>query len=125
MTKYLLDTCIIIWILEDDQKNLSKFMEILTDSKNTFFVSLASYWEMAIQNSIGKLNIPDNMISKVEESGIQWLNIQLEHLDQVRKLPPIHNDPFDRLIVAQAQLEGMKILTRDPRLSIYNQLFTK
>lgn len=119
MSKYLLDTCIIIWILEDDQKNLSKFMEILTDSKNTFFVSLASYWEMAIKNSIGKLNIPDNMISKVEESGIKWLNIQLEHLDQVRKLPPIHNDPFDRLIVAQAQLEGMKILTRDPKVSQY------
>ena len=71
---------------------------------------------MSIKASTGKLNIPHNMINKVEESGISWLNIQLEHIDETRKLSPIHNDPFDRLIVAQAKLEGMKILTRDPKM---------
>ena len=56
------------------------------------------------------------MINKVEESGISWINIELEHIDEARKLSLIHNDPFDRLIVAQAKLEGMKILTRDPKM---------
>ena len=92
-------------------------MDVLTDSENTFFISLASYWEMSIKASTGKLNIPDNMINKVEESGISWLNIELERIDEARKLSPIHNDPFDRLIVAQAKLEGMKILTRDPKMT--------
>ena len=119
MNKYLLDTHIVLWILKNDEKNLKNFMTILTDSRNTFFVSLASYWEMMIKSSIGKLEIPENIPEKVRESGVQWLNMKFEHLNQIKKLPPIHSDPFDRLIVAQAEIEGMKILTRDVKVLQY------
>lgn len=119
MRKYLLDTHIIIWILENDEKELNNFMKVLTDSRNSFFVSIASYWEMIIKSSIGKLKIPHDMISKVRESGIGWLNIELEHLNHIQNLPQIHTDPFDRLIVAQAEIEKMKILTTDHKVLQY------
>lgn len=119
MSKYLLDTHVAIWMIGGNTKRLREFQDIILDKRNLLFVSLASYLEISIKVSIGKLKTVDNVQSAIEDSDVQWLNIQLEHIDQVRKLPPIHNDPFDRLIVAQAKIEGMKILTRDPKMVQY------
>lgn len=121
MKKYLLDTHIVIWILENNEQRLGDFIKILTDTNNSFFVSMASYWEMVVKSSINKLIIPDNMTIKVKESGMVWLDITLDHIDRVRKLPFIHNDPFDRLIVAQSKVENMKLLSRDLKVLQYLQ----
>lgn len=119
MRKYLLDTHVVIWILENDEKQLGNFIDILTDSSNSFFVSIVSYWEIVIKNSIKKLTIPQNMVAKVKESGMVWLNINFEHIDHVKNLPLIHHDPFDRLLVAQSKVEDMKLLTRDTKVIQY------
>jgi PIN domain nuclease of toxin-antitoxin system len=119
MNKYLLDTHVAIWMIEGNIKGLGEFKDIILDKRNLLFVSLASYWEIVIKSSIGKLKIVDNLKSAIEDSDVNWLDITFEHIDHVRKLPLIHHDPFDRLIVAQSKVEDIKLLTRDSKMTQY------
>ena len=90
------------------------------EPRNEVYVSAVTTWEIAIKRAIGKLEAPDDMDSIVEEEGMQKLPISLFHGDQAGALPAIHKDPFDRMLIAQAQAEGLLIVTADSAFEQYN-----
>lgn len=111
--KYLLDTCVLLWSLAGDEGRLQNFLPILQNPHNYIAVSVVNYWEIAIKKSLGKLTIPGNLISIVEDTGFNWINLEVKHIQQLEKLPLLHNDPFDRLLIAQAQAERFTLLSSD------------
>ena len=118
---YLMDTHTLLWYLRNSQEISKKSLEII-NSETTIFVSIASLWEIAIKNSIGKLQINES-VSKIEqlcnEKDISILPIKSKHLDLLLTLEKIHNDPFDRLIICQAKSENLCIITRDSVIPSY------
>ena len=119
--KYILDTHTLLWGLYDSSELSYTVTQIM--SKESCFISIASLWEMAIKSSLGKLNLSQSILtiySKCTEYGIELIPIKPEHCELVVKLPFIHKDPFDRMIIAQASKEGMTILTKDAYIPIYN-----
>jgi PIN domain nuclease of toxin-antitoxin system len=94
--------------------------EALEDGANLVSVSAASLWELAIKQSLGKLRAPDDLFATVDRTGFAMLDVTARHAIAVAHLPFHHRDPFDRLLVAQAQLEGLTIVTRDRRLPKYD-----
>ena len=96
---------------------------MLTDPGNELFLSAASAWEISIKYGIGKLKLPDlpefYLPQKLLNNGIAGLSIEFAHVLQVHSLPLIHKDPFDRLLIAQAQTESLTLLTADPVLLQY------
>ena len=118
---YLLDTHTLLWFLGDDPKLPSETKELIGTSPEVY-VSIASFWEVAIKNSIGKLELSDSVsqIMKLcEEKQIAILPIKAIHLEFLKSLPPIHKDPFDRLFVCQAQAENFTIITTDENIPKY------
>lgn len=83
-------------------------------------VSTASLWEIAIKAAIGKLEAPDDLPRRVEDLGFDLLPVTAEHAWRVRDLPRHHGDPFDRLLIAQAQIERLPIVTADPAFGAYD-----
>lgn len=112
---YLLDTHAMLWYLRDSPE-LSASAHALIDNAEYVAVSIASFWEIAIKQCIGKMQfcmtIPE-LESLCLDRDIQVLPIQSVVLEQIKSLPKIHGDPFDRLIIAQAQIGKMTIITRD------------
>lgn len=86
----------------------------------TVTVSVASFWEVAIKSALGKLDAPADLPARVEDLGFELLPITSEHAWAVRELPHHHHDPFDRLLIAQAQVERLPILTADPAFAAYD-----
>lgn len=117
--KLLLDTHALLWWLEDSAQLSDAAREAIADGGNEIAVSAASAWEIAIKRAAGKLRVPDDLDTVVETSGFSSLPITIEHALAAGALPPHHRDPFDRMLVAQASLEGMTIATRDPRFDPY------
>ena len=119
---YLLDTNALLFFLYDSEKLSKKASEIIFKDEK-ISVSIVSMWEIAIKSSIGKLEIKSS-ISKIadtcEKEQIDILSIKPFHLDEISKLPPIHGDPFDRLIIAQATTENLVIITKDETIPQYN-----
>jgi PIN domain nuclease of toxin-antitoxin system len=118
---YLLDTHAMLWYLRDSPE-LSASAHSLIDKAEYVAVSIASFWEIAIKQSIGKMQfcmtIPE-LESLCLDQDIQVLPIQSIVLEQIKALPKIHGDPFDRLIIAQAQIGKMTIITRDRMIPQY------
>lgn len=124
MSFYLLDTHILLWWFSNDKQLSKKIKNEIADSDNNIFVSSASIWEIAIKKSLGKLKVPNNL-KEIIESEFEFLSITAEHAQQVEFLSKIHNDPFDRLLVAQCMVEKLTLITADtiiPRydISIFN-----
>ena len=121
--KALLDTHIFLWWITDHPKLSSRARQIISDGKNELFLSAVSGWEIAIKAQLGRIQIPDKPEVFISEqmvaNAIVGLPIQISHAVHVYNLPLHHRDPFDRLLVAQAQLEGLPILTDDPQISQY------
>ena len=119
---YLLDTHAMLWYLRDSPE-LSASAHSLIDKAEYVAVSIASFWEIAIKQSIGKMQfcmtIPE-LESLCLDRDIQVLPIQSVVLEQIKSLPKIHGDPFDRLIIAQAQIGKMTIITRDRMIPQYH-----
>lgn len=119
---YLLDTHTLLWFLRDSPQLSKKALEIIT-TENKVYVSIASLWEIAIKKSIGKLEF-EHSIEKIaelcHEKDILILQIQPKYFDKVIKLPNIHNDPFDRLIISQAIIENLVIITKDTIIPKYS-----
>ena len=119
---YLLDTHTLLWFLRDSPQLSKKALEIIT-TENKVYVSIASLWEIAIKKSIGKLEF-EHSIEKIaelcHEKDILILQIQPKYFDKVIKLPNIHNDPFDRLIISQAIIENLVIITNDTIIPKYS-----
>jgi PIN domain nuclease of toxin-antitoxin system len=116
--RLLLDTHVLLWWLADDPA-LSKQARALIANEPEVFASAASAWEIAIKRALGKLEAPEDLLSVLEVGGIRRLPIDLQHAAVAGALPRHHDDPFDRMLVAQAQREGLTLLTSDARISRY------
>lgn len=93
--------------------------KMVADFSNEVFLSAASAWEIEIKASGGKLKIDPNWKRLVEKNGFVWLSVLPRHTEFLRDLPPIHRDPFDRMLVAQAKCEQMKLLSCDSSVNAY------
>lgn len=119
---YLLDTQIYLWFVADSPR-LSRAAKALILEADRVFVSAASIWEAAIKKAIGKLaGDPDELAASIEPSGFVELSITAAHAARVARLPRIHDDPFDRLLVAQAMHEPLRLITADRLLARYSEL---
>ncbi|NUT76011.1 type II toxin-antitoxin system VapC family toxin [Pseudomonas sp. C1C7] len=120
--RVLLDTHVLLWALADDQK-LSDKARMLINNAAEIYVSAASFWEIAIKVGLGKLSVDLEEIRQYcLESGFIELPVSSEHAIAVKDLEPHHRDPFDRLIVATAMTEPMKLLTSDTIMTRYTPL---
>lgn len=121
--KALLDTQVFLWWISDDPQLSSRASVIIKDGNNKLFLSAASGWEIAIKVRLGRLTLPEPLETFVPEqmalNAIESLPIQMSHALHVYTLPDHHRDPFDRMLVAQAQLENLPILSADPQISLY------
>ena len=121
--KLLLDTHAFIWWDSQSSSLSSKARAACTDPANELFLSLASVWEMQIKVQLGKLQLRAPLARIIEEqertNRIGILQISIGHVFAVGKLPPLHRDPFDRLLVAQAIEEGARLVSNDPLISQY------
>lgn len=120
MMRYLLDTHIFLCAIFDKNKLSKNISDIINDSNNIIFISLASLQEIAIKASIGKLDIPENFFDRVDNSSYRILNINSKHLAALTNLPIIHRDPFDRTLVAQSISENLPLISIDPEIIKYN-----
>ncbi len=121
--KALLDTHVFLWWITDDQRLSSRIREIIADGTNEILFSAASGWEIAIKTRLGRLQLPNDpeifIPEQLELNAIEVLPVQIGHALHVYQLPSHHRDPFDHLLIAQAQLEKLPILTADPQISRY------
>ena len=121
----LLDTHIALWSMYQDEKLTNKIAAYLTDEDNTVYVSLVSAWEIEIKHSLGRLPVSsDAFLRDCESMDYLILPITKEHIFALSKLPYPENgykDPFDRLLLASAKAEGMKLLTQDHRVLQYKE----
>lgn len=117
--KLLLDTHALLWWLGDDPQLATEARKAIADSEHLVAVSAASAWEISIKRALGKLDAPDDLTDAVAASGFEPLPITLQHAVGVASLPRHHDDPFDRMLIAQAQAEDLTIVTRDPRFRDY------
>ena len=118
MTGLLLDTHVLLWWLEDSPE-LSDDLKNQIDTELDVYVSAATVWELSIKSATGKLKLPDDLTGLIERSGLSDLPIRMTHADLAGRLPAIHRDPFDRMLVAQALVEKLTIVTRDGLIHQY------
>jgi PIN domain nuclease of toxin-antitoxin system len=122
VTKFLLDTHALIWWLEGGVKLSTEARRVIADQEATILVSSASAWEIAIKHHIGKFRVPDlikDFRGRVQREGFVELPISLEHAVIAGTLPGKHKDPFDRVLIAQSQVEDVAMVTRDERFREY------
>jgi PIN domain nuclease of toxin-antitoxin system len=121
--KYLLDTHTFLWWNLEDLQLSPQAKEIIADGSNEIFLSAASAWEIAIKAAKGRLILPESPAQYIAERmslyRFQSLAVQISHASLVYQLPPHHNDPFDRLLIAQSQFESLPLLTGDEAISRY------
>jgi PIN domain nuclease of toxin-antitoxin system len=117
--RLLLDTHAFLWWWADDKKLPRKTRAIIADAE-VVLVSAASAWEMAIKMALDKLRFTGRFADAVEACGFDRLAVDFEHAEAVRALPPHHGDPFDRLLIAQALVEGATLVTHDRNFEAYH-----
>ncbi len=119
----LLDTHAFLWWISDDRRLSEKAREIVADGRNELFFSAASGWEISIKARLGRLEVPEDLrrfiADQLSRNAFQVLPIYLSHTLHTRVLPDHHRDPFDRILVSQAILEEMLLLSVDPKISHY------
>lgn len=106
--------------LDDPASLAAPARRLIADPRNRVFVSAAVAWEITIKRRSGKLEAPDDLETVLEEERFQHLPITVRHALAVAELPAIHGDPFDRIQIAQARLEGLTIVTRDATIPSYD-----
>ena len=117
---FLLDTHILLWFLENDSKLSNQVREVITNREYLIFVSAISAWEISIKQSLGKLIAPSNLEEALRFSNLEILAMTLAHGIKVADLPMYHKDPFDRMLIAQALVEGLTIITVDQKFKFYD-----
>ncbi|MFP3012210.1 MAG: type II toxin-antitoxin system VapC family toxin [Rickettsia sp.] len=117
--KYLLDTHILLQWLNNDKALPYKIAEIIANPDNIIFVSSVNTWEITIKKSLGKLEAPNDLEKAIEANEFQKLPISIAHSTYIANLPLYHKDPFDRLLIAQAIVKGLTLLTCDTYISKY------
>jgi PIN domain nuclease of toxin-antitoxin system len=115
---YMLDTCVLLWWLSGDARLSREWEDRLRGAR--CLVSAASIWEVAIKHQLGKLPVsPQSLITAAREAGFEFLAISPDHAAATALLPPLHQDPFDRLLISQARSEGVLLLSDDRALKGY------
>ncbi|HST56369.1 MAG TPA: type II toxin-antitoxin system VapC family toxin [Solirubrobacteraceae bacterium] len=122
MSSLLADTHTLLWWRADDGRLGVGARAAMEDPDIPLFFSAASIWEIAIKRAQGKLEVPDNLLDTMSEHGFVELPVLSVHGIRAGALPPHHQDPFDRMIVAQAQNEGLTVVTRDKQIALYDVL---
>jgi len=117
--RLLLDTHVLLWSLTEPRKLSPRTRDALRDAGNEVFASSVSGWEIAVKRALGKLKAPDNLEAAVKAQDFIPLSLTFLHAEQAGALPPHHGDPFDRMLIAQAQVEGLILVTRDLRIPRY------
>ena len=121
--KALLDTPTLLWMVTNSGKLSDSSREAIADEANELYFSIAGYWEIGIKQSLGKLVLAPGweeiLPMEMTRNRIAWLPIEPKHVHEVAELPWIHRDPFDRLLIAQARMEKLSIVSRDRNLAEY------
>ena len=117
--KFLLDTHVLLWWLSDNKSLTTKAVTAIRNGENTIFVSAATAWEISIKRVLGKLKAPDGLEETLESNRFHQLPISIRHGLIAGSLPRHHDDPFDRMLIAQAQTEHLTIITHDVRMEQY------
>lgn len=122
--KYLLDTCTFLWIIQGNLDELSTHaVKVYRDTKNEVFLSSISSWEIVIKSELRKVtfdgDISERLPEEIEKTGCQRLPVYHSHALAVNRLKAIHSDPFDRMLLAQAQVEDLTLLTPDSAIGKY------
>lgn len=118
--RLLLDTHVLLWALTDDARLRPEVRERIADGRTPVVVSAASAWEITIKASLGKLRVPNDLPEQLEAARFEPLDVTIVHALAVGDLPDLHRDPFDRLLVAQAQVDGLTLVTSDPQVQRYD-----
>ena len=117
--KYLLDTHVLLWLAEGGGDIAPAALDALADPANDVVVSVASLWELAIKEALGKLKLPQPAESMCATLGLRVIDVRTVHVFTLRGLPPLHRDPFDRILVATAAAEGAVLVSRDAEVLRY------
>ena len=120
MARFLVDTHVLLWWLMDHPGLGASARQAIADARNVVFVSAASGWEVAVKRTLGKLQAPDDLETRIGEQGFASLSITFRHAEQAGGLPLLHRDPFDRVLIAQAQVEDLILITNDDRIKQYD-----
>ena len=120
----LLDTHAFLWAISDDKKLSKTACKAFLDPGNRLFFSAVSMWEICIKIGLERLSLKTGWIKNIQNemstNAIQWLPVEMQHCVELTRLPFHHRDPFDRMLVAQARVEELLVLSRDARLSAYD-----
>lgn len=117
----LIDTHVVLWWYFDSSRLSREHLRIISDERNDICVSVAAIWEIEVKRRSGKLECPIDMMERIKADGFTILPIRAEHLVPLRTIPPIHNDPFDRIMVCQAIVEQIPLISYDPKVNAYFQ----
>ena len=117
--RYLLDTHVILWWYQDSPQLEKRHRQVIADNENEIFVSAAAIWEIEVKRRNGKLDCPPDMMERIKADGFKLLPIMAEHLVPLRTIPPIHNDPFARIMVCQSIVEKIPLISYDPKVNAY------
>lgn len=120
MSRLLLDTHALVWCLSDVVRLTRMARDAIADPNNDVFVSAITGWEVAVKRAKGTMTAPDNLSALIDEKGFTHLPLTFRHAEQAGKLPMHHRDPFDRFLIAQAQTEGLILVTRDQHIPRYD-----
>jgi PIN domain nuclease of toxin-antitoxin system len=118
--RLLLDTQALLWTLSDPSSLSSRSRERLERADSTILVSVVSTWEIEIKRALGKLEVPDDLLQQMKRLRFLELPLHIRHVQQLRKLPQLHRDPFDRMLIAQALADDLTVVTRDQRILSYS-----
>ena len=121
--RLLLDTHVALWAITDDRRLPARARQLILTARNEVWVSAASIWEIAIKHALARRDMPvsgHQAAAWFQEAGYQCLAISAAHAAAVEELPAIHRDPFDRLLVAQALTEPLRLLTHDRTVASYS-----
>ena len=115
----LLDTHALLWWLDDPAKLAPSARAAIGDPANLVHISAVVIWEIVVKRGLGKLEVNGDFDAALAANPFRYLDITIAHARAVADLPPIHRDPFDRMLVAQAIVEGFRLVTRDPLIAQY------
>ena len=115
----LLDTHVLIWVFDSNPTLSDDAKRVIADGQNLVFVSAVTAWEIAIKRAAGKLRVSGDYKKGLQQYRFIPLDIKTEHALEVEYLPPHHKDPFDRLLIAQAKLDNLTLVTRDVSMQSY------
>lgn len=117
--KVLLDTHVLLWWLQDSKRLDSEARDRIANPGNEVWVSVAAQWEIIIKRKLGKLSFEGDPALEIRKNGFLAMPIECKHVRELDKLPDIHKDPFDRIMIAQARTESMHLLTNDVKVLAY------